>query len=125
MGEGGAKGRAVSIAGVCQYHACDNLLLQRLPDLLYSNLRFGLKLNPFRDPGLLAARLFAQDHVAEVRMHHDRAGLLVGTRDPERFYELLGKMVLEGAIHLESVAPADEDVHSVYEYLIGAGGGAA
>ncbi len=76
-------------------------------------------------PGLLAANLFVQDHVAEIRMHHDRAGLLVGTRDPERFYELLGKMVLEGTIHLESVAPADEDVHSVYEYLIGSGGGAA
>jgi ABC-2 type transport system ATP-binding protein len=76
-------------------------------------------------PGLLAASLFAQDHVAEVRMHHDGGGLLVGTRDPERFYELLGRMVLEGAIHLESVAPADEDVHSVYEYLIGGGGGAA
>jgi ABC-2 type transport system ATP-binding protein len=76
-------------------------------------------------PGLLAAHLFTEDHVAEVRMHHDRGGLLVGTRDPERFYELLGKMVLEGTIHLESVAPADEDVHSVYEYLIGGGGGAA
>ena len=76
-------------------------------------------------PGLLAASLFAQEDVAEVRMHHDRGGLLVGTRDPERFYELLGKMVLDGSIHLESVAPADEDVHSVYEYLIGGGEGGA
>jgi len=76
-------------------------------------------------PGLLAANLFSQDHVSEVRMHHDRGGLLVGTRDPERFYALLGRMVLEGGIHLESVAPADEDALSVYEYLIGGGGGAA
>ena len=58
-------------------------------------------------------------------MHHDRGGLLVSTRDPERFYALLGRMVLEGGIHLESVAPADEDALSVYEYLIGGGGGAA
>jgi ABC-2 type transport system ATP-binding protein len=76
-------------------------------------------------PGLLAANLFSQDHVSEVRMHHDRGGLLVSTRDPERFYALLGRMVLEGGIHLESVAPADEDALSVYEYLIGGGGGAA
>jgi ABC-2 type transport system ATP-binding protein len=76
-------------------------------------------------PGLLAARMFAEDHVAEVRMHHDRGGLLVSTRDPELFYKLLGELVLEGAIRLESVAPADEDVNSVYEYLIGGGGGAA
>ena len=76
-------------------------------------------------PGLLAANLFSQDHVSDVRMHHDRGGLLVSTRDPERFYALLGRMVLEGGIHLESVAPADEDALSVYEYLIGGGGGAA
>jgi len=30
-------------------------------------------------PGLLAARLFAQDHVVEVKMHNDRQGLLVST----------------------------------------------
>jgi ABC-2 type transport system ATP-binding protein len=76
-------------------------------------------------PGLLAARLFAQDHVAEVKMHNDRQGLLVSTRDPDLFYELLNQLVLEGAVEVSSVAPADDDVHSVYEYLIGSEGGAA
>ncbi len=76
-------------------------------------------------PGLLAARLFAQDHVVEVKMHNDRQGLLVSTRDPDLFYELLNQLVIEGAVELSSVAPADDDVHSVYEYLIGATGGGA
>jgi ABC-2 type transport system ATP-binding protein len=76
-------------------------------------------------PGLLAARLFAQDHVVEVKMHNDRQGLLVSTRDPDLFYELLNQMVIEGAVELSSVAPADDDVLSVYEYLIGAAGGGA
>jgi ABC-2 type transport system ATP-binding protein len=76
-------------------------------------------------PGLLAARLFAQDHVVEVKMHNDRQGLLVSTRDPDLFYELLNQLVIEGAVELSSVAPADDDVHSVYEYLIGAEGGGA
>jgi ABC-2 type transport system ATP-binding protein len=76
-------------------------------------------------PGLLAARLFAQDHVVEVKMHNDRQGLLVSTRDPDLFYELLNQMVIEGAVELSSVAPADDDVLSVYEYLIGAAGGVA
>ncbi len=76
-------------------------------------------------PGAVAARLFSDDHVTDIRMHHDRGGLLVSTRDPETFYELLGSLVLEGVTDLESVAPADDDVHSVYEYLIGNGGGAA
>jgi ABC-2 type transport system ATP-binding protein len=77
------------------------------------------------NPGALAARMFAEDHVAEVRMHHDRRGLLVTTRDPELFYRLLSELVVEGAVELESVAPADEDVHSLYEYLVSNGGGAA
>lgn len=77
------------------------------------------------EPGALAARIFEQDHVVEVKMHADRRGLLISTRDGERFYQLLERLVLEGVISLESVAPADEDVHSVYEYLIGSEGGAA
>ncbi|MGE5486736.1 MAG: ABC transporter ATP-binding protein [bacterium] len=74
------------------------------------------------NPGVLAARIFEQDHVAEVCMHHDRGGLLVSTRDPDCFYALLNRLVVEGSIAIESVAPADDDVHSVYQYLIGDGG---
>ena len=76
-------------------------------------------------PGAVAARLFTEDHVAEVRMHADRQGLLVSTRDPDLFYGLLNRMVVDGVCEVESVAPADDDVHSVYQYLIGAGGGPA
>lgn len=76
-------------------------------------------------PGALAARVFTQDHVAEVKMHADGRGLLVSTRDPDLFYEALNQLVLEGGVDIESVAPADDDVHSVYEYLIGHQGGAA
>ncbi len=76
-------------------------------------------------PGVLASRVFVQDHVAEVRMHADGRGLLVSTRDPDLFYEALNQLVLEGAVDIESVAPADDDVHSVYEYLIGHEGGKA
>jgi ABC-2 type transport system ATP-binding protein len=77
------------------------------------------------NPGVLAARVFEQDHVADVRMHNDRHGLLVSTRDPDCFYGLLNRLVVEGAVDVESVAPADDDVHSVYQYLIGGEGGKA
>ncbi len=69
--------------------------------------------------GALAARVIEQDHVAEVKMHYDRGGVLVATRDPDCFYRLLNRMVVEGSVDVESVAPADDDVHSVYQYLIG------
>lgn len=66
----------------------------------------------------LASRFFEEDHVVEVRLHHDRGGLLVKTKDPQRFYLSMNEIALNGA-GIESVAPVDDDVNSVYEYLIG------
>jgi len=69
-------------------------------------------------PGALASQLFLEDYVVEARLHHDGMGLLVKTRDADRFYLLLNRIAQNG-IDIESVAPADDDVLSVYEYLIG------
>jgi ABC-2 type transport system ATP-binding protein len=69
-------------------------------------------------PQTLAAELFEQEHVVEARLHADGAGLLVKTRSPERFYLALNRIALNG-IGIETVAPADDDANSVYEYLIG------
>jgi ABC-2 type transport system ATP-binding protein len=74
-------------------------------------------------PGVLASRIFELDSVVEARVHVDGKGLLVRTRDPERFYLMLNRLVA-GGVDLESVAPADDDAQSVYEYLIGPDGGA-
>jgi ABC-2 type transport system ATP-binding protein len=74
-------------------------------------------------PAILASRIFELDTVVEARVHNDGKGLLVRTRDPERFYLLLNRLVVDG-VDLESIAPADDDVHSVYEHLIGPDGGA-
>lgn len=70
-------------------------------------------------PGALASQVFLHDYVVEARLHHDGMGLLVKTRDADRFYLLLNRIAQNG-IDIESVAPADDDVLSVYEYLIGA-----
>ncbi|HKQ61441.1 MAG TPA: ABC transporter ATP-binding protein [Candidatus Polarisedimenticolaceae bacterium] len=70
-------------------------------------------------PAMLAARVFEQDSVVEVRIHEDRRGLLVSTRDADRFYLLLNRIVLEQNLKIEALTPADEDVHAVYQYLIG------
>jgi ABC-2 type transport system ATP-binding protein len=73
-------------------------------------------------PSALASRIFELDTVVEARVHNDGKGLLVRTRDPDRFYLMLNRLVVDG-VDLESVAPADDDVNSVYEYLIGPDGG--
>jgi ABC-2 type transport system ATP-binding protein len=69
-------------------------------------------------PARLAAKVFEQDSVVEARMHADGKGLLIKTRQPDKFYLLLNKIAMNG-IGIESVAPADDDVNSLYEYLIG------
>ncbi|HEX8139804.1 MAG TPA: ABC transporter ATP-binding protein [Pyrinomonadaceae bacterium] len=74
-------------------------------------------------PGVLAARVFAQDAVVEARLHTDAHGLFVKTRDADRFYLLLNKVVLEEGLSVESVAPVDDDLNAVYQYLIGSEGG--
>jgi ABC-2 type transport system ATP-binding protein len=70
-------------------------------------------------PSLLAARMFRSDEVVEARLHDDRHGLFVKTRNPDRFYLLLNEVVAQGEINVESVAPVDDDLSAVYEYLIG------
>jgi len=67
----------------------------------------------------LAARVLQQDHVVEIKMHDDRGGLLVSTRDSAGFYLMLNRIVTEDELTVESVSPADEDVHAVYQYLVG------
>ncbi|PWT90752.1 MAG: ABC transporter ATP-binding protein [Blastocatellia bacterium] len=76
-------------------------------------------------PAKLASYVFAQDHVVEARLHEDRAGLFVKTRDADRFYLLLNRVVAEGEINVESIAPVDDDLSAVYQYLIGTTGGTA
>ena len=76
------------------------------------------------DPGGLAARLFQQDHMVEAKITRDRKGLLLRTSDADSFYLLLNKVILETGLDVESVAPADDDVNSVYQYLIGGEGSA-
>ena len=80
-------------------------------------------------PAALASRVFANDTVVEAKLveadGYRGAGVLVRTRDAGRFYTLLNQIVVEDGFELESVAPADDDVLSVYQYLIGNEGGSA
>lgn len=74
------------------------------------------------EPSVLAAKVFEQDSVVEAKIHPDGQGLLVKTRDPDKFYLLMNKLAMNG-LAVDSVMPADDDVNSLYEYLIGNGEG--
>jgi ABC-2 type transport system ATP-binding protein len=75
-------------------------------------------------PQALAARVFEQDGaVVEARLHDDKQGLFIKTRRADDFYLLLNRVVLDGDLKIESVAPADDDLNAVYQYLISSDGG--
>ena len=69
-------------------------------------------------PGEVASQIFQQEHVVEAQIHRDGRGLLVHTKDADKFYLMLNQIAMNG-VGIESVAPADDDVNSLYEYLIG------
>jgi ABC-2 type transport system ATP-binding protein len=70
-------------------------------------------------PHRIAARIFSHEHVVEAKLHADGRGLLVRTRDAEAFYRLVQGLIVEEGAEIDTVAPADDDVHSVYQYLVG------
>ena len=76
-------------------------------------------------PEKLAAYVFQKNHVVEARLHDDRRGLFVKTKDADRFYLMLNRAVAEGEVNVETVAPVDDDLSAVYQYLIGTSGGSA
>lgn len=69
-------------------------------------------------PQALAARLFDYEYMVEARIHDDRRGLFVKTLRPDDFHLLLNKVVIEQGLEVESVAPVDDDLNAVYQYLI-------
>lgn len=76
-------------------------------------------------PQALAARLFEHEHTVEARIHTDRQGLFVKTRRPDDLYLLLNDVITEMSLKVESVAPVDDDLNAVYQYLITSDGGNA
>ena len=71
-------------------------------------------------PSVLAASMFGKTEIVEARVHEDRQGLFVKTRNPDQFYLSLNEVVAQGEISVESITPVDDDLSAVYEYLIGA-----
>ena len=77
-------------------------------------------------PHTVASRIFELEHIVEARIVEDE-GLLVRTRDASDFFTQFNRIVIDTGVVVETVAPADESVHAVYDYLIGEGlgGGSA
>lgn len=71
-----------------------------------------------KQPSVLASKAFEHDYVVEAQLLTERGGVLITTRDADRFYRLLNHLALN-CVDIEGVTPADDNVNSVYDYLIG------
>jgi ABC-2 type transport system ATP-binding protein len=70
-------------------------------------------------PALLASRVFSLNHAVEAKVHPDGHGLLLRTKDAPGFFRLMNRLTIEDGLVVETVQPADDDVQSLYDYLIG------
>jgi ABC-2 type transport system ATP-binding protein len=69
-------------------------------------------------PRELAQILAAEDHVVEIAFDEEDS-LVVRTRDPERFYSELPRVVVESGIPVHSMESPDDDLEAVFRYLVG------
>jgi len=74
-------------------------------------------------PHAIAARAFEFAHVVEAQIVDEATGVLLRTTDAGAFFPELGRIILDSGVEVETVTPADESVHAVYDSLIGDGGG--
>lgn len=69
-------------------------------------------------PRELARILAAEAHVADMAFDGDGV-LVVRTRDPEAFYGLLPRIVVEEGIPVHGVESPDDSLEAVFRYLVG------
>jgi ABC-2 type transport system ATP-binding protein len=74
-------------------------------------------------PEMLASRIFMTNQCVEARLHDDGGGVFLRTGNIDEFYRILNEIAVEGLVKIEAVAPADDDTHAIYQYLIGSEGG--
>jgi ABC-2 type transport system ATP-binding protein len=70
------------------------------------------------DPHRLAARLIELEDVSGIRFATDPHGLLVETNRAEGFFARLTALGTESGLGIDEVLPLDDDLQSVFEYLV-------
>jgi ABC-2 type transport system ATP-binding protein len=83
-------------------------------------MQFRLRCTKARE---LTTALWHWDHVLSVTMLQEPGEFLVKSASAERFFQDINQLLSQGHFDLSYMAPHDEDVQSVYDYLIGVSSG--
>jgi ABC-2 type transport system ATP-binding protein len=70
-------------------------------------------------PKALAARLLDLPGIESVSFSEERRQVDLETNEPEQFHAWLAKLVLEEGIVVQELTSADDNLESVFQYLVG------
>ncbi len=65
------------------------------------------------------AEILRRASLTEILMHEDGGGFHLRTRQASQVFDLINELVVQKGFTLEAIGPADENVQSVYQYLVG------
>ena len=68
-------------------------------------------------PRMIAAALAGADHIA--RLVFERGAVIIETRDPDRCYDELAAVVLDGGVVVSALSSPDNNLGAVFDYLTG------
>jgi ABC-2 type transport system ATP-binding protein len=66
----------------------------------------------------LAGALLSKESVVSVDLEAVEGGLRVRTRDPDRFYDLLGRLIVDEGIEVDGFHSPDNNLQAVFDYLV-------
>jgi ABC-type multidrug transport system ATPase subunit len=70
-------------------------------------------------PKRLAARLLEEPGLHSISFSEQASQVSLETREPERFYALLQRLVLDENAVIDEIASPDDNLESVFHYLVG------
>lgn len=70
------------------------------------------------NPRRLAARVLEEGHVVHVSFDDEEGAVTVYTREPNRFYDSLNKLLAREPLGVQSVHSPDDNLQAVFNYLV-------
>jgi ABC-2 type transport system ATP-binding protein len=72
-----------------------------------------------REARRLASRLIVEPGLDSISFSEESGVVRLETREPERFYDLVGRLVLDEGAVIEEITSPDDNLESVFHYLVG------
>jgi ABC-2 type transport system ATP-binding protein len=72
-------------------------------------------------PKMLASRILEEPGLHSIAFSEEAGEVRLETREPERFYRLLHRLVIEENATIDEITSPDDNLEAVFHYLVGPG----